>query len=271
MKIAAVQFTSGDDVAQNLLAAQRLIAAAADDGARVIVLPENLALMSADERDKLAIAETADRQPLQSWLKHQAALHGVYLIGGTVPLAGDDAHRIRAACLVVGPDGSLMARYDKIHLFDVEVTRDGHREAYRESRSIEPGPLAPVIVDIDGWRFGLSVCYDLRFPELYRALVTAGAEVLCVPSAFTAQTGAAHWATLLKARAIENTCYVVAPNQCGTHPGDRQTWGHSSIVSPWGDTLAELGDAPGYAIASLERDKLKQLRGAFPCLQHRRL
>ncbi len=271
MKIAAVQFTAGDDVATNLRNAQRLIAAAAADGARVIVLPENLALMSAHERDKLAIAETAQRDPLQSWLKHLAIQHGVYLIGGTLPLAGDDPGRIRAACLVVGPDGDLLARYDKIHLFDVEVTRDGRRESYRESRSIEPGPPSPVIVDIEGWRFGLSVCYDLRFPELYRALSTAGAEVLCVPSAFTAQTGAAHWATLLKARAIENSCYVVAPNQCGTHPGGRQTWGHSCILSPWGDTLAALQGEPGNAIATLERDKLVQLRQAFPCLQHRRL
>lgn len=271
MRIAAVQFTSGDEVADNLRTAQRMIAAAADDGARVIVLPENLALMSAHERDKLAIAETKDREPLQSWLKHLAVKHGVYLIGGTLPLAGDDPDRIRAACLVVGPDGELLARYDKIHLFDVETTRGGRKESYRESRSIEPGPPAPVIVDIDGWRFGLSVCYDLRFPELYRALATAGAEVLCVPSAFTAQTGAAHWSTLLRARAIENTCYVVAPNQCGTHPGGRQTWGHSCILSPWGDTLAELGGEPGNAVATLERDKLVQLRGAFPCLQHRRL
>lgn len=271
MKIAAVQFTAVDDVATNLRSAQRLIAAAAAEGARVIVLPENLALMSAHERDKLAIAETPERDPLQSWLRHLAIHHGVYLIGGTLPLAGDDPNRIRAACLVIAPDGSLLARYDKIHLFDVEVTRDGRQESYRESRSIEPGPPAPVIVDIEGWRFGLSVCYDLRFPELYRALATAGAEVLCVPSAFTAQTGAAHWATLLKARAIENSCYVVAPNQCGTHPGGRQTWGHSCILSPWGDTLSELQGEPGNAIATLERDKLVQLRQAFPCLKHRRL
>jgi deaminated glutathione amidase len=271
MKIAVIQFTSGDDVATNLLTAQRLISAAAGDGARVIQLPENLALMSARERDKVAIAEQPGRAPLQDWLRHQAMQHGVYLIGGTLPLVADDPERIRASCLVVGPDGEWRARYDKIHLFDVETERNGQRETYRESRSIEAGPLAPVVVDIDGWRFGLSVCYDLRFPELYRALVTAGAEVLCVPSAFTAQTGQAHWETLLRARAIENTCYVMAANQCGTHPGNRQTWGHSAVISPWGDPLSILDGAPGYGIGVLEREKLLQLRSAFPCLHHRRL
>lgn len=271
MKIAVIQLTSGDDVAHNLLTAQRLIAAAAADGVRVIQLPENVALMSAHERDKVAIAEQPGRAPLQDWLRHQAMLHGVYLIGGTLPLVADDPERIRASCLVVGPDGEWRARYDKIHLFDVETVRDGKRETYRESRSIEPGPAAPVVVDIEGWRFGLSVCYDLRFPELYRALAAAGAEVLCVPSAFTAQTGEAHWQTLLSARAIENTAYVMAANQCGSHPGNRHTWGHSCVISPWGEPLAMLDGASGYAVAVLERDKLLQLRSAFPCLQHRRL
>lgn len=271
MMVAVLQSNAREDVARNLHALDVLIAAAVGEGARLLVLPENLALMGAHERDKLAVAETPGRGLIQDWLCLQALRYGVYLLAGTVPLRGDDPHRVRAASLVVGPDGEWRARYDKIHLFDVEVVREGRVERYRESASIEPGPPNPVVVDVDGWRLGLSVCYDLRFPELYRALSGAGADVLCVPSAFTAQTGAAHWAPLLTARAIENLCYVVAPNQCGEHPGGRRTWGHSCILSPWGEALAQLGDAPGFATALLERNKLQQLRSAFPCLEHRSL
>lgn len=271
MKVAVIQLQCGDDPATNLAAAEAHIAAAADQGARLIVLPENLALMGRHERDKLAIAETPGEGPLQDWLRLQAMRHALTVVGGTLPLRGEDGQRVRASCLVAGPDGEWRARYDKIHLFDVQVQREGRTEHYRESASIEPGPPAPVIVDVEGWRLGLSVCYDLRFPELYRALSRAGAEVLCVPSAFTAQTGEAHWATLLGARAIENLCYVLAPNQCGEHPGGRRTWGHSCILSPWGDSLARLEHTPGYAIATLERDKLQALRSAFPSLEHRRL
>lgn len=271
MKVAAIQLNAGLDVQANLDEAGRWIAEAAAAGARLVTLPENLPLMGSRERDKLAIAETPGAGPIQDWLATQAALHGVYLLGGTIPLRSDDPQRVCASSLLMAPDGSLCARYDKIHLFDVAVSGAGAREDYRESRSIVAGPLHPVIADVDDWRIGLSVCYDLRFPELYRALVAAGADVLCVPSAFTYRTGAAHWSTLLAARAIENLSYVVASNQCGVHANGRATWGHSAIFSPWGDCLSMIDDVPGFAIAMLERGKMNELRTAFPCLDHRRL
>jgi len=268
VKLAAVQLNAGLDVQANLDAAAYWIAEAVAAGARLVTLPENLPLMGVRERDKLAIAEVPGAGPIQDWLAAQAAFHGIHILGGTVPLRGEDPERVLASSLLMGPDGGLVARYDKIHLFDVAV--DGG-ERYRESRSIAQGPLNPVIADVDGWRLGLSVCSDLRFPELYRALVPAGAEVLCVPSAFTARTGAAHWATLLAARAIENLCYVVASNQCGVHPNGRATWGHSAVFSPWGDVLSMCEDVPGFAMATLERGKMDELRRNFPCLEHRRL
>lgn len=271
MKIALIQTNSGEDVAANLHQAGLACERAAAEGARLALLPENVAFMGRGEADKLAVAEAPGCGPIQDWLAATAARLGLYLLAGTVPLRGDDPQRVRAASLLVGPDGELRARYDKIHLFDVDVPREGRIERYRESAHIEPGPPHPVVVDVAGWRLGLSVCYDLRFPELYRALATAGAELLCVPSAFTDRTGSAHWRALLTARAVENLCYVAAPNQCGEHPGGRRTWGHSLVLSPWGDVLAELEHEPGIVLATLERDKLHQLRAAFPCLAHRRL
>ncbi len=271
MKVAAIQLNAGLDVEANLLEAGHWIVQAVAAGARLVTLPENLPLMGLRERDKLAIAEVPGAGPIQDWLSRQAAFHGIYLLGGTIPLRGDDPERVMASSLLFGPDGGLLARYDKIHLFDVAVSGGANPEDYRESRSIAPGPCHPVVADVDGWRLGLSVCYDLRFPELYRALVTAGADVLCVPSAFTARTGAAHWSTLLAARAIENLCYVVASNQCGVHPNGRATWGHSCVISPWGDVLALQADVPGLAMATLERGKMDALRRNFPCLEHRRL
>jgi nitrilase len=175
---------------------------------------------------------------------------------------------VAAACLVFDAAGTRVARYDKIHLFDVDVPGG---DSYRESQSIAPGPPRAVAIDTPAGRLGLSVCYDLRFPELFRQLAGAGAEILAVPSAFTGQTGAAHWEPLLRARAIENLCYVVAPGQWGAHPGGRRTWGHSLVVDPWGRVLAEHGDGTGVVVADAPREALQSLRASFPVLDHRRL
>jgi predicted amidohydrolase len=266
-RVAALQMTSGADVAANLAQARRLLEAARAGGAALAVLPENFAFMGAHERDKLAIGEDAGRGPIQDFLAGAARALGVWIVAGTVPMKVDATH-VAAACLVYDAAGKLVARYDKIHLFDVDVPDGGK---YRESASIAAGPPRPVVVDTPVGRLGLSVCYDLRFPELFRQLAAQGAEVLAVPSAFTQRTGAAHWDVLLRARAVENLCYVVAPGQHGTHPGGRSTWGHSLIVDPWGAVLARREAGEGAIVAPLPRETLLNLRRSFPVLTHRRL
>jgi deaminated glutathione amidase len=267
-KAAVIQMNSGDDVAANLAQAEALLAQAAGEGAVLAALPENFAFMGAKERDKLAHAEADGEGRIQHWLAATAKRHGLWIVAGTLPIAAPDG-RVYAACSVYDMEGHRAARYDKIHLFDVDV---GHGEIYRESNSIAPGVARPVAVDTPLGRLGLSVCYDLRFPELYRALVADGCTLLSVPAAFTAKTGAVHWHTLLKARAVENLCYVLAPGQCGKHPGGRSTWGHSLILDPWGDTLAEVhGEAPAIAVAILDPNHLDAIRQRFPALSHRRL
>ncbi len=260
---AAIQMVSGADVGANLRAAAALIAEARAAGADVIALPENFACMGASETDKLAYAEPDGKGPLQDFLGGQATRHGVWLLGGTIPLRDARPGRVRAASLLYGPQGERLARYDKMHLFDVTLTNG---EDYRESATIAPG-TAPVAVDVAGLRLGLSVCYDLRFPELYRAL--GAADILFVPAAFTQRTGAAHWEVLLRARAIENLAYVVAPNQGGEHPGGRRTYGHSMIIDPWGQDCAICNVGPGMALMALDLERLRKLRGTFPCLEHR--
>ena len=267
-KAAVIQMNSGDDVAANLAQAEALLAQAAGEGAVLAALPENFAFMGAKERDKLAHAEADGEGRIQHWLAATAKRLGLWIVAGTLPIAAPDG-RVYAACSVYDMEGHRAARYDKIHLFDVDV---GHGEIYRESNSIAPGVARPVAVDTPLGRLGLSVCYDLRFPELYRALVADGCTLLSVPAAFTAKTGAVHWHTLLKARAVENLCYVLAPGQCGKHPGGRNTWGHSLILDPWGDTLAEVhGEAPAIAVAILDPNHLDAIRQRFPALSHRRL
>lgn len=272
-RMAVVQMNSGDDVAHNLASARRLLHMARAEGAQLAVLPENFAFMGRYEQDKLAIAEAPGEGPLQGFLTDIARETGMWIVGGTVPLrAPGESTRVLAASLVVAPDGALRARYDKLHLFDVDV--GGGERAYRESASIVPGELREVCVDTPLGRGGLSVCYDLRFPELYRRLATAGAQWLTVPSAFTARTGQAHWLPLLQARAIENQCFVLAANQCGVHPSPpeapRYTWGHSVIIDPWGERLAGCGDGPGIAVAELDQAAQQNLRRRFPVLEHRR-
>ena len=269
MKIAAVQMVSTPDVDRNLDEARRLVAEAAAMGARLVALPEYFCLMGQRDTDKLAVAEPQGTGPIQQALAEAARTHGVWLVGGTLPVKVDGrADRVRNTCLVFSPEGQQVARYDKIHLFAF----DNGREQYDEGRVLEPG-AQPVAFQAEGLRVGLSVCYDLRFPELYRALSPPGApcDLLCVPAAFTYTTGRAHWELLLRARAVENQCHVLAPAQGGTHENGRRTWGHSLIVDPWGEVLACREEGPGVVVAEIDAARTAQVRQQLPALKHRRL
>ncbi|OGI56743.1 MAG: acyltransferase, partial [Candidatus Muproteobacteria bacterium RIFCSPHIGHO2_02_FULL_60_13] len=240
--MAAVQMVSGPVVSENLDEAGRQIAAASAAGAQLVVLPENFALMPLNDADRLAAAEPDGKGPIQDFLATQSRQHRVWLVGGTIPLAAKTAGKVRAACLMFNDRGERVARYDKIHLFDVELSNG---EKYHESNSFEPGEKV-VVVNTPYGKLGLAVCYDLRFPELFRRLLEQGAEIFAVPSAFTAHTGKAHWEVLVRARAIENLVYVVAAAQGGRHANGRETYGDSMIVSPWGEVLTRLPDGAGY-------------------------
>jgi deaminated glutathione amidase len=266
MKIAALQTVSTPNVARNLEAAARLIGQAAREGAALVTLPEYFCLMGQRDDDKLAIAEAPGQGPIQAFLGAQAQSHGLWLIGGTLPLRTAAPDRVRNACCVYGPDGALAARYDKIHLFRY----DNGRESYDEARVLEAGS-EPVTLQAGPLRLGLSVCYDLRFPELYRRLCTPPCDLLSVPAAFTYTTGRAHWELLLRARAVENQCYVIAAAQGGVHENGRRTWGHSMIVDPWGEVLAVLPEGEGVVMAEFDAKRLASVRQQLPALAHRRL
>ena len=266
MRIAALQTVSTPDVDRNLEAAARLIAEAAREGAVLASLPEYFCLMGRRDADKLDIAEAAGQGPIQAFLSAQAKAHGLWLIGGTLPLQAGTAGRVRNACCVYAPDGTLAARYDKIHLFRF----DNGRESYDEARVLEAGS-DPVALQAGALRVGLSVCYDLRFPELYRALCVPPCDVLSVPAAFTYTTGRAHWELLLRARAVENQCYVLAAAQGGLHENGRRTWGHSMIVDPWGEVLAVRPEGEGVVVADVDPARLAAVRQQLPALAHRRL
>jgi nitrilase len=259
---------SGPFVGANLLEAERLIATAVARKARMVVLPENFAIMGKTEQDKLKVKEQAGSGPIQEFLSQQAARHGIWLVGGTVPIAGDSPDKVRAACLLFNDKGEQVARYDKIHLFDVELVDSGER--YNESETIEPGHET-VVVDTPLGRLGLAICYDLRFPELFRSMLDEGMELVALPSAFTAVTGNAHWEILVRARAVENLCYVAAPAQGGYHVNGRETYGHSMIVDPWGAVLDRLPSGSGVVCASMDRKRLERVRKTFPAIQHRSL
>ena len=267
MKVAAIQMVSATRVAANLEAAQRLLRQARDEGAELAVLPEYFCLLGQRDTDKLAIREAEGAGPIQHFLAASAREFGLWIVGGTLPLAvpGDGAHVLNSS-IAYSPEGAVVARYDKIHLFAF----DNGRERYDESRVIRPGrqPAQFTLPSRDGhaWRVGLSVCYDLRFPELYRAL---GAELLLVPSAFTHTTGQAHWEPLLRARAIENLAYVCAPAQGGVHDNGRRTWGHSLLIDPWGAVLAQRDEGEGVVIAELQIAQLARCRSELPALGHR--
>jgi len=267
---AAVQMNSQADVAKNLARAELLVAEAAKQGATIILLPENFAFMGGEDDERLRVAEHLDADEpgvIRMFLETNSKKHGVWIVAGGLPEASVDLARVHNTCVVVAPDGSVQARYRKIHLFDVEVG-DGQR--YRESASCAPGDK-PVVTSIAGAAVGLSICYDLRFPELYRTLVAAGAEVLVVPAAFTLATGKDHWHVLLRARAIESQCFVIAAAQWGAHPKGRRTYGKSCIVDPWGDVMAQASEGEGLAVATLDPTYLRHVRTSLPSLEHRRL
>ena len=266
--IAAVQMASGPNVNANLLEAARLISQAADAGAGLVVLPENFGLMGLAETDKVELREPPGSGPMQEFLAKQADRHGIWVVGGTVPMLCDDPTRVRAACLVFDDRGRQVARYDKIHLFDVRVLDSN--ENYTESETIEPGDQL-VAIDSPFGRLGLTICYDLRFPELYRALMDQGVDVMVLPAAFTAITGRAHWESLVRARAIENLCYVAAAAQGGYHVNGRETHGDSMIVDPWGVVLDRLPRGSGVVAGEVDLQRLASIRSHFPSLDHRRI
>ena len=263
-KIAAIQMVSTPDVAENIATASQLVARAAQGGAMLVSLPEYWPLLGMHERDKLAHAETPGTGPIQASMASMAARHGIWLIGGTLPLVSAEPGKVLNTLLVYGPDGKQAARYDKLHLFS--FTRG--TESYDEARTIAPGGSVQSVETPLG-RVGLSVCYDLRFPELYRAL--GDCRLIVVPSAFTYTTGAAHWEILLRARAIENQCYVLAAAQGGVHLNGRRTWGHSMLIDPWGDILAVLAEGEGVVAGEVDADQQAAVRENLPALRHRRL
>lgn len=271
-RFAALQMTSGADVDANLVEAKRLIRRAAEAGADLVALPENFALLAMREADKFAHLEQEGEGPMQRMLADCAREFGVWIVGGTVPLASGDEMRAHQTCFVYDDQGQQRARYDKIHLFDVAIGSTGER--YCESDSTAPGS-ALVVVDSPFGKLGLSVCYDLRFPELYRALLERGAQILFAPSAFTQTTGKAHWDLLCRARAVENLAYLIAPAQGGRHANGRETWGHSMIVDPWGRVLAEQGvttaSDSAVAIAEIDLARLAEIRRQFPATHHRQI
>ena len=269
MKIAAIQMVSGTNVEANLDAAAQLLARAAADGAELAVLPEYFCIMGMKETDKLAVRESAGAGLIQDFLADSARRLGLWLVGGTMPIASaGDASRVRNASLAYAPSGECVARYDKIHLF--RFTQGG--EDYDETRVLEAGaqPVRFELPSRDGevYRVGMSVCYDLRFPELYRAL---RADLLLVPSAFTYITGQAHWEILLRARAVENLAYVLAAAQGGTHENGRRTWGQSMLIGPWGEILAQQSEGPGVVMGEVSKARLREIRQRLPALNHRML
>ena len=266
MKIAALQMVSTTEVARNLDVAARLIDEAARAGAELVALPEYFCLLGRRDTDKLAVAEDDGSGPIQQMLADSARRAGVWVVGGTLPMRTADPQRVRNSCCVYAPDGRRVARYDKIHLF----AYDNGRERYDEGRVLEAGDQ-PVAFEAGGLRIGLSVCYDVRFPELYRALGRpASCDLLCVPSSFTYTTGQAHWELLLRARAVENQCYVIAPAQGGVHENGRRTWGHSMIVDPWGEVVAVRDEGAAVVMAQLDPLRIESVRQQLPALSHRR-
>ena len=262
MKIAAVQMISGPDVAANLEAARGLIARAAGDGAQLVALPEYFPMIGAGDADRLAAREQIGDGPIQRFLRDCAQRYGIWLIGGSLPLVANARDKMRNSSFAFNPQGEVVAHYDKIHLFGFQKGE----EHYDEAATIEAGSNA-VAFDTPFGRVGLAICYDLRFPELFRRM--APVDLIVIPSAFTETTGRAHWELLLRARAVENQCYVLAPAQGGTHPTGRQTFGNSMIVDPWGDVLARLDKGEGVAIAEMNAARIAEVRTMLPALSHR--
>ena len=266
MKIAALQMVSTPDVERNLETAATLLAQAAAQGVRLAALPEYFCLLGRRDEDKLALAEDDGHGPIQDFLARQARQLGLWVVGGTLPIRAATPGRVRNACCAWSPAGERVARYDKIHLFAF----DNGRERYDEARVLEAGDT-PVAFEAEGWRIGLSICYDLRFPELYRRLMQPPCDLLVVPAAFTHTTGRAHWDLLLRARAVENQCFVLAPAQGGVHENGRRTWGHSQVIDPWGEVLAIEAEGEAVVAALADPARRDAVRLQLPALAHRRL
>src|ERR1700722_13111602 len=267
-KVAAIQMTSSHVVADNLVAAGDLLREAKDLGCDIACLPENFSFIGLHDADKLRVAEPDGAGAVQSFLSDTARKLKMWILGGTIVIRGDTERRVANTSLLIDAAGKRVARYDKIHLFDVAIP--GRDEQYRESTHVTPG-RETVIADTPVGKLGLSVCYDMRFPELYRELVSRGAEWLAMPAAFTVPTGRAHWETLLRARAIENLCYVVAPAQSGTHTSGRETYGDTLIADYWGQVLSRLEKGSGVITADIDLAKQAETRARFPALDNRRL
>jgi len=267
-KVAAIQMASGPNVKANLEEAEKLIKAAVQQQAELIVLPENFAIMGMTETDKVSIAEPMGTGPLQDYLSEQSRRHGIWLVGGTIPIKSEQAGKVSAASLLYNDKGESVARYDKIHLFDVTI--EGSNESYNESETIASGDEV-VVIDTPFGRLGMAVCYDLRFPELFRAMADVGMEICVLPSAFTSQTGRAHWESLLRARAIENLCFIIAADQGGYHVNGRETYGDSMIIDQWGTIINRLPNGTGVVVSDIDLMRLETTRKAFPVLDHKRL
>jgi nitrilase len=268
LKIAAIQMVSSASLLENLATANRIIKAAAQDGAQVVVLPEYFCIMGLKDTDKVHAREKLGSGPIQEELAGIAKDSGIYLIAGTIPLEAKDPNKVLNTTLVFSPDGERVGRYDKIHLFGFQT----NTERYQESETIEAGEqpgIVKITINDAEWSLGLSICYDLRFPELYRALGQVDCHI--IPAAFTYTTGKDHWEILLRARAIENQCYVIASAQGGIHQNQRRTWGNSMLIDPWGEVLTTLPEGEGFISGVLSKDKLNEVRSKLPALAHRKL
>jgi len=266
-KVAAIQMASGPNVKANLAEAEKLIKIAVQQKAELVVLPENFAIMGLAESDKVKIAEDLGSGLLQDFLKTQAVKNNIWLVGGTIPLRSEETGKAYASCLLLNPQGEQVGRYDKIHLFDVTI--EDTNESYTESETVSAGKDV-VVVDTPFGRLGLAVCYDLRFPELFRAMVEQKMEICALPSAFTSLTGRVHWESLLRSRAIENLTFMIAADQGGYHVGGRETHGDSMIIDPWGQVLNRLPHGTGVVVADIDIAKLEHTRKMFPALEHKR-
>ena len=268
LKIAAIQMVSTASLQENLETARRLIKATAHDGAQIAVLPEYFCIMGLKDTDKVNVREKLGGGPIQEELAAIAKDSGIYLIAGTIPLEAKDPNKVLNTTLVFSPDGQRVGRYDKIHLFGFQTST----ERYQESETIEAGDqpgIVKIAINDTEWSFGLSICYDLRFPELYRALGQVDCHI--IPAAFTYTTGKDHWEILLRARAIENQCYVLASAQGGIHQNQRRTWGNTMLIDPWGEVLTTLPEGEGFISGVLSKDKLNEVRSKLPALAHRKL
>lgn len=267
-KLAAIQMASGSNIQANLDEVAKLITQAASQGAELIVLPENFSQMPMNDNERVANAEEIGVGRVQDFLSTQSKKNNAWIVGGTIPIKSHEDNKAYSSSLLYNNNGEQVARYDKIHMFDVLI--EANNETYNESETTMAGEEV-VVVDTPMGKLGLSVCYDLRFPELYRTMIDQGMEICALPAAFTAFTGQSHWEPLIRARAIENQCYMIASAQGGYHVNNRQTYGHSMVVNPWGNILGSVGTGPGVVITELDRAVLETTRSKFQVLNHRKL